>query len=125
MKGSSMSEDTTSYSLPNRWVLAAGGFLMQLALGAVYAWSVFQKPLIARFAWSIPQITTAFSIAIFVLGVAAFIGGLWMRRSGPRLVGIAAGICYGAGMILASLCGGQLSLLYLGYGILGGLGLGL
>ncbi|MBV8967530.1 MAG: OFA family MFS transporter [Verrucomicrobia bacterium] len=120
-----MSAITSSHSLPNRWLLAAGGVLMQLALGAVYAWSVFQKPLIARFGWSIPQITTAFSTAIFVLGVAAFLGGLWMRRAGPRVVGIAAGICYGVGMIVASLCGGQLSLLYLGYGIIGGLGLGL
>ena len=115
----------TDQRVPNRWVLAAGGVLMQLALGAVYAWSVFRDPLVKGFGWSIPQVTWAFSIAILVLGFAAFLGGLWMSRVGPRVVGIAAGVCYGAGVGLASLSAHRLSVLYLTYGLLGGLGLGL
>src|SRR5258708_7090716 len=119
-----MTQETTK-ALPNRWLLAGGGVLMQLALGAVYAWSVFRNPLMKTFGWSISDVTTTFSIAILVLGFAAFLGGLWMRRVGPRVVGITAGICYGLGVALASLANGNIWILWLTYGILGGLGLGL
>jgi OFA family oxalate/formate antiporter-like MFS transporter len=115
----------TNKGLPNRWLLAGGGVLMQLALGAVYAWSVFRNPLMKTFGWSISDVTTTFSIAILVLGFAAFLGGLWMRRVGPRVVGITAGICYGLGVALASLANGNIWILWLTYGVLGGLGLGL
>ncbi|HXM24818.1 MAG TPA: OFA family MFS transporter [Chthoniobacterales bacterium] len=115
----------TNKGLPNRWLLAGGGVLMQLALGAVYAWSVFRNPLMKTFGWSISDVTTTFSIAILVLGFAAFLGGLWMRRVGPRVVGIIAGICYGLGVALASLANGNIWILWLTYGVLGGLGLGL
>jgi len=98
---------------------------MQLALGAVYAWSVFRIPLSKTFGWSIPDVTWAFSLAILVLGFAAFIGGLWMRRVGPRVVGITAGICYGLGVALASLSDGNIWILWLSYGVLGGFGNGL
>jgi OFA family oxalate/formate antiporter-like MFS transporter len=87
-----MTQETTDQGLPNRWLLAGGGVLMQLALGAVYAWSVFRIPLSKTFGWSIQDVTWAFSLAILALGFAAFIGGLWMRKVGPRVVGITAGI---------------------------------
>jgi OFA family oxalate/formate antiporter-like MFS transporter len=115
----------TDQRVPNRWVIAAGGVLMQVALGAVYAWSVFRDPLIKEFGWSIIQVSWTFSIAILVLGFAAFLGGLWMSRVGPRVVGIVAGICYGLGVGLASFSANQLAVLYLTYGLLGGIGLGL
>jgi OFA family oxalate/formate antiporter-like MFS transporter len=98
---------------------------MQLALGAVYAWSVFKIPLSKAFGWSGTDVTWAFSLAILVLGFAAFMGGLWMRRVGPRIVGITAGICYGLGVGLSSQSNGNIWILWLCYGILGGLGLGL
>lgn len=98
---------------------------MQVALGAVYAWSVFRIPLTRTFGWTISQVTLTFTIAILVLGFAAFAGGLWMRRAGPRTVAIAAGLFYGAGVFLASLSNGHLWWLYLSYGLLGGIGLGL
>jgi OFA family oxalate/formate antiporter-like MFS transporter len=69
-----MMQETTNRRLPNRWLLAAGGVLMQLALGAVYAWSVFRDPLMKNFGWSISEVTLTFSIAILVLGFAAFLG---------------------------------------------------
>jgi OFA family oxalate/formate antiporter-like MFS transporter len=108
-----------------RWGVAAAGVFMQLALGAVYAWSVFRIPLAKQFGWSIPEVTLTFTVSIFVLGVAAFFGGLWLNRSGPRLVAMTGGLLYGAGVFLASLCGGKLWLLYLTYGVIGGVGLGL
>ena len=120
-----MTQETTNQGLPNRWLLAGGGVLMQLALGAVYAWSVFRIPLSKTFGWSIQDVTWAFSLAILALGFAAFIGGLWMRKVGPRVVGITAGICYGLGVGLSSLASGNILILWLSYGVLGGIGLGL
>src|SRR6185436_10460534 len=77
------------------------------------------------FGWTISQVTLTFTIAIFVLGIAAFVGGLWMRKVGPRRVAIVAGILYGGGVFLASFSAGKLWWLYLTYGLIGGMGLGL
>lgn len=101
------------------------GVIMQIALGAVYAWSVFRIPLTKTFGWTISQVTLTFTIAILTLGFASFVGGLWMRRSGPRIVAIAAGFLYGGGVFLASFSGGHLYWLYFTYGIIGGIGIGL
>lgn len=109
----------------NRWSIAAAGVVVQIALGAVYAWSVFRIPLTQVFGWTISEVTLTFTIAIFVLGFAAFAGGLWMRRAGPRAVVLAAGLLYGAGVCLAGLSDGRLWWMYGSYGLLGGMGLGL
>jgi OFA family oxalate/formate antiporter-like MFS transporter len=109
----------------NRWVIALAGILMQVALGAVYAWSVFRAPLVKQFGWSISEVTLTFTISIFVLGIAAFFGGLWLNRTGPRLVAITGGALYGLGVFLASFSANKLWWLYLSYGLIGGIGLGL
>ena len=111
--------------IPRRWSIAVAGVVMQVALGAVYAWSVFRIPLTQAFGWTISEVTLTFTIAIFVLGFAAFGGGLWMRRVGPRTVAIAAGLMYGMGVFLASLADGRLWWMYGSYGLMGGIGLGL
>lgn len=98
---------------------------MQIALGAVYAWSVFRTPLATQFGWTIAEVTLTFTISIFVLGVAAFFGGLWLNRKGPRVVAITGGVLYGLGVFLASFSANKLWWLYLSYGLIGGLGLGL
>ena len=108
----------------NRWGIAAAGVVMQLALGAVYAWSVFVNPLRDRFDWSRTQVTLTFTISIFMLGATAYFGGLWMNRKGPRIVGMTAGVLYGIGVILASQSADKLWLLYLSYGFIAGTGLG-
>src|SRR6202158_5540417 len=108
----------------NRWIIAAAGVLMQVALGAVYAWSVFRAPLVKQFGWSISEVTLTFTISIFVLGIAAFFGGLWLNRKGPRVVAITGGILYGLGVFLASFSANKLWWLYLSYGLIGGIGVG-
>src|SRR5712664_4238943 len=108
----------------NRWVIAIAGVFLQVALGAVYAWSVFRVPLAKQFGWSISEITLTFTISIFVLGFAAFFGGLWLNRKGPRIVALTGGVLYGLGVFLASFSH-KLSWLYLTYGVIGGIGLGL
>jgi len=97
---------------------------MQIALGAVYAWSVFRTPLATQFGWTIAEVTLTFTISIFVLGVAAFFGGLWLNRKGPRVVAVTGGVLYGLGVFLASFSANKLWWLYVSYGLIGGLGLG-
>ena len=109
--------------MKNRWGMAVAGFLMQVALGAVYAWSVFRNPLTKKFGWSVTDVTLTFTICIFVLGVSAFFGGLWLNKKGPRVVALTGGFLYGLGVFLASYTS-NLWWLYLTYGVIGGIGLG-
>src|SRR2546423_12294381 len=108
----------------NRLVIAIAGVFLQIALGAVYAWSVFRVPLTKQFGWSISEVTLTFTISIFVLGFAAFFGGLWLNRKGPRIVALTGGTLYGLGVYLASFSAHKLWWLYLSYGLIGGIGLG-
>ena len=109
----------------NRWTIAIAGVVMQIALGAVYAWSVFRTPLIRQSGWSNSEVTLTFTICVFVLGISAFFGGLWLNRRGPRVVALTGGLLYGLGVFLASFSANKLWWLYLSYGFIGGMGLGL
>jgi OFA family oxalate/formate antiporter-like MFS transporter len=108
----------------NRWGIALAGIFMQLALGAVYAWSVFRIPLSKQFGWTISQVTLTFTICILVVGFAAFFGGLWLNKKGPRIVALTGGVLYGLGVFLASYSANKLWWLYMSYGFIGGIGLG-
>jgi MFS transporter, OFA family, oxalate/formate antiporter len=110
-------------TMPNRWLIAVAGILMQIAFGAVYAWSVFRIPLTKAHGWTISEVTSVFQVTIFVLGFAAFAGGLWMRRSGPRPVAFTAAVLYGLGTCLAGTVNGLVPM-YLSYGLIAGAGLG-
>jgi MFS transporter, OFA family, oxalate/formate antiporter len=108
----------------NRWGIALAGIVLQIVLGSVYAWSVFRAPLTKQFHWTISEVTFTFTICIVMLGFAAFFGGLWLNKSGPRVVGITGALLYGVGTMLASFSGDRLWWLYLTYGCIGGIGLG-
>ena len=108
-----------------RWGVAAAGILLQIVLGAVYAWSVFRAPLVKQFHWTISEVTLTFTLCILVLGFAAFLGGLWLARSSPRVVGVTGAFLFGLGVFLASFSGPHLWWLYLSFGVIGGTGLGL
>lgn len=120
-----MSSQAASQNVTNRWVIAIAGIVIQVALGAVYAWSVFRIPLSEAYGTGVTEVNRTFSIAILALGFAAFFGGLWMGRSGPRIVVVSAGVLYGAGIFLASFAEPNLWILYLTYGLMGGVGIGL
>ncbi|MGD0910286.1 MAG: OFA family MFS transporter [Terracidiphilus sp.] len=112
-------------SKTGRWGIAVAGFFMQMALGAVYAWSVFRTPLMQRFHWTISQVSLTFTICVFVMGWSAFFGGLWLNRSGnPQKVALTGGFLYALGVFLASMSANGLWWLYLSYGLIGGVGLG-
>ncbi len=111
----------------NRWVIAGAAVVMQICLGAVYGWSVFVKPLVAQEHWTLTQVSLTFTLSVGFLGIGTIIGGLWQDRVGPRLVAMVGGVIYGIGYIVASFAVRNHSLagLYVGYGFLGGIGMGM
>lgn len=111
----------------NRWVVAISGIVMQLLLGTVYGWSVFKKPLMDAHGWSGPQVGLAFTIVIFCLGCAAALGGKFVDKAGARKVATVAAILFGLGTLIAGYANSinNLFLLWLGYGVIGGIGNGL
>jgi OFA family oxalate/formate antiporter-like MFS transporter len=102
-----------------------------LCLGTVYAWSFFQDLLVRQYhdlyGWSNIQVAWVFSLAIFFLGVTAAWGGTQLPKIGPRRMAMLGGLLFGAGYLVAAaaLQVRSLALLYVGYGVLGGIGLGL
>jgi MFS family permease len=101
---------------------------IHLSVGSVYAWSVFNKP-IEALRPEFPRGASAytFSIAIALLGLSAAFGGRWLERVGPRVAATVASLCFGSGLALGGfgVATSRLWLLYIGYGVIGGIGLGL
>lgn len=117
---------TTTDPTRGRWGIVVAAVLVQLALGAVYAWSVFNKPLQDQFGWSKAEAVLPFEVAIGTIVIGSLVGGRIQDRLGPRVVALGGGVLYSIGVMLASLvsAGDQLWLLVLTYGALGGIGLG-
>src|SRR5215470_9434218 len=113
--------------VPNRWLIATMCTVLQLCLGTVYAWSYFQPLLVEQFRWTNTETSWAFSLTICCLGLSAAWGGISLARIGPRKLAIAGGLLFAAGYALAAvaLAVKSLTLFYLGYGVVGGIGIGL
>jgi MFS family permease len=120
----------------SRWLVPPAALAIHLSIGQVYSYSVFKIPLSKAIGithsidgrdWTLEQIAWMFSIAIAFLGVSAAVFGRWLEDAGPRKAMFAAACCFGGGFIVAALgvIWHQLWLLYLGYGVIGGIGLGL
>ena len=111
----------------SRWLIPPAALAVHLSIGQVYAFSVFKNSLVATFDTSLTAIGWVFSIAIVMLGLSAALLGTWVERSGPRKAMLAAALCWGTGFVVGSagIATGQLWLLYLGYGVIGGIGLGI
>ncbi len=110
----------------NRWLIALCAVGIHLSIGSVYAWSVFTKPLIEVFGCSLKEIQFTFSLAITFLGLSAAFLGFFVEKHGPRKSGTLAAIFFGIGLIGSGVAVkvGNLYLLYLFYGVFGGIGLG-
>lgn len=103
--------------------ILVAGFCMQLALGAVYGWSVFLNPLRDAFSASRLDVSLVFTITLVMLGLTAGLGGYLQNRFGPHTIAMTAGILYGGGVALSSFAS-SLPMLYLTHGVIGGIGLG-
>ena len=119
----------------NRWLVPPASIAIHLCIGSVYAWSIYNPALIRVFGvvtpasqdWVLAQTNFVFTIAIIFLGLSAAIAGRWLEDVGPRTVGTVAALCWGGGYLIGGLgiVVHQLWLVYVGYGVIGGCGLGL
>jgi MFS family permease len=119
----------------NRWLVPPASIAIHLCIGSVYAWSIYNPALVRVFGvvtpaaddWSLGAVVWIFSVAIVSLGLAAAFAGKWLEEVGPRKVGVVAALCWGGGYVVGSvgIALHQLWLIYLGYGVIGGAGLGL
>ena len=111
----------------SRWLVPPAALAIHLCIGQVYALSVFKLPLVEKLGASETQIAIIFSIAIVMLGLAAAFGGTWMERNGPRKAMALSAACFSAGLLISALgiAAEQLWIVYLGYGVVGGIGLGI
>ena len=101
--------------------------MVHLSIGEVYAFSVFKNPLVERFGVGLTPIAIIFSISIVMLGLSAAVFGTWVERAGPRAAMFTAALCWSSGFAIGALgvATSQLWLVYLGYGVVGGIGLGI
>jgi len=119
----------------NRWRVPVASVAIHLCIGSVYAWSIYNPPLTrvlgvvttAADDWNLSEVVWVFTVAIVFLGLAAAFAGKWLEQVGPRMVGVVSACCWGGGYVIGGIgiMTHQLWLLYLGYGVIGGCGLGL
>ena len=111
----------------NRWLIPPAALAIHLCIGQAYATSVYKTSLVEHFDASLTEIGFIFSIAIVMLGLSAAVLGTWVDRAGPRKAMFVAACCWAAGFLVgaAGIALSQLWLVYLGYGVIGGIGLGI
>jgi MFS family permease len=119
----------------NRWLVPPAALAIHLSIGQAYAFSVFKLPLTKVLGiteaspadWKQTQLAWIFTIAIVFLGLSAAVFGRWLEHAGPRKSGVAAACCWGLGFLISAfgVKAHNIWLIYLGYGVLGGCGLGL
>jgi MFS family permease len=119
----------------NRWFVPPASIAIHLCIGSVYAWSIYNPALVRVLGvatpsaddWLLSDVVWIFTVAIIFLGLAAAVAGKWLEDVGPRMVGTVAAVCWGGGYLVGGLgiLLHQLPLVYLGYGVIGGCGLGL
>ncbi|SDH84991.1 L-lactate MFS transporter [Alteribacillus bidgolensis] len=110
----------------NRWLIALSAVGIHLSIGSVYAWSNFTQPLTEQYGWSDSQVQLTFSLAILFLGLSAAFMGHFVEKYGPKTAGLVAAAFFGVGVAGSGVAVNMesLTLLYIFYGALGGIGLG-
>ena len=112
--------------MKNRWLIALSAIGIHICIGSVYAWSVLTKPIMQAMGFTLKETTWTFSIAILFLGLSAGFLGDYVEKYGPRKSGLTSTCFFGLGMFGTALALhlNSLPLLYLFYGVIGGIGLG-
>ncbi|WP_460962399.1 L-lactate MFS transporter [Parasphingorhabdus pacifica] len=111
----------------NRWLVPPAALAVHLSIGQVYAWSVFKPPLESELGLSGTASALPFQLGIVMLGLSAAFGGTLVERNGPRWAMAVSTVCFSAGFLLsaAGVAWGQYWMVVLGYGVVGGVGLGI
>src|SRR5512137_1282682 len=103
----------------NRWIRVIGAILIQMALGSIYAWSVFNKPLaqdLGEPSKSL-QVLGIFATSLAGFGLFVSVGGKLQDKSGPRNIAILSGVIYAIGYIISSQFTDSIAMMYVGYGV--------
>lgn len=113
--------------MKNRWLIALSAVGIHICIGSVYAWSVLTKPIMEQMGFSLQETTWTFSLAILFLGLSAGFMGTFVEKYGPRISGFTSTAFFGIGMFGTALALylHSLPLLYICYGVIGGIGLGI
>jgi MFS transporter, OFA family, oxalate/formate antiporter len=106
------------------WVVTLAGTGINLALGILYTWSVIKKGIPAEWGWGDFERSLPYSVALLVFAFATVVAGRLQDRVGPRWVATAGGVLIGLGCLVAGLAGSHLAGFVLGFGVLGGIGIG-
>ena len=111
----------------NRWLIALSAVGIHISIGSVYAWSVFTSPIQKQLGWGLKEVSWTFSLAILFLGLSAAFLGHFVEKFGPRVSGTLSACFFGIGIAGSGLAiqFESVLLLYLFYGVLGGIGLGI
>ena len=119
----------------SRWMVPPAALCVHLCIGQAYAYSVFNLPMTklvgitqsAPTDWKLTELGWIFSLAIFFLGVSSAVFGRWVEEGGPRRAMFTAALCWAGGFFISAIgvYAHQLWLIYLGYGVLGGIALGI
>ena len=119
----------------SRWLVPPAALCIHLCIGQAYAFSVFNLPMTKLLGigasapgdWKLTELGWIFSIAIFFLGASAAVLGRWVEEGGPRRAMFTSALCFGGGFLIAALGVSlhELWIVYLGYGVIGGIGLGI
>lgn len=117
--------NNTKQNISVRWAYLVIGVIAMLFAGIIYAWSILKAPLGEAFGWGASQLTLNFTLTMCFFCIGALLGGIISKKLGTRLPIIAAGIVAGLGFVLTSTLGGSsIVTLYLTYGVMAGLGIG-
>ncbi|MDR5659165.1 OFA family MFS transporter [Serpentinicella sp. ANB-PHB4] len=109
--------------LENRWSVVFGAVLLQLCVGAIYSWSLFNQPLMDKFGWTNSETVFTFSLIIFVFAFVTILSGRLQDKIGPKIVATIGGLFYGVGLMLSSTATSTTQL-YIYYGVISGIGVG-
>jgi len=117
-----------SYRIHNRWIILIGALLAQLAIGALYAWSLFNKPISE--AWGLlvndgpsPKVVMTYAISLVSFSLATIASGRIQLHKGPRFTALIGALLYTSGILFSSMVSSP-QMLYLTYGVMGGAGVG-
>lgn len=127
---SSETQSAVGQPVMNRWLVVVGAILIQLILGAMYAWSVFTKKLTmpvddGGYGWTAQQAAWVFSIGLAFFAIAMLFSGRWQAKAGPRKVAIVGGIVLGIGYVLGGFLGDTFIAQLICIGVIGGIGIGI
>jgi len=110
--------------VPNRWTMVVAALVMQICLGVLYAYSVFRGPLTKELGYTVKQTGYPLMASFLFFAVGMIFAGRWQDKAGPRTVGLVGGVLLAIGCVIAGVMYKDLAGLIIGYGVLGGLGVG-